>query len=242
MQRFPAASVSVACIEVGGSGCETVLRPANGRVAVHTGATAPPGYTTLIAAPGLVREGRVVRASNLNWFDVDPAVELGLPQPAALLLNDADAAARGERWLRPGRPGLLYIGLGTGVGDAVVGPEGRGDRYGVVGHTRGYGNRQCTCGEKGCLETVIGGWALSTSPDVLELEHAAAALGDAAARAATAYGVSLVVLAGGIVRRHPQLLGHVVAHASGLTVERTAAPATMKSAASWGLLSSWLAE
>ena len=127
------------------------------------GAVAPAGRPLLIAVPGLVDATTgSLAASNLGWYDVDPAEQLGLDGPAALVCNDAEAAALGESVLRPGHPDLVFIGLGTGIGGAVV-------RHGVAeanlfAHGGGFSRRECGCGRVGCLETVAGGWAL---PEVL---------------------------------------------------------------------------
>ncbi|HVB26602.1 MAG TPA: ROK family protein, partial [Mycobacteriales bacterium] len=144
------------CVDVGGSGIQTVLLNDDGSYVVLAGAHAEPGRPLLVAAPGLHTDGRVVIASNLGWFDVDPADELGLAGPAHLLCNDAEAAALGESVLRPDRPELVFVGLGTGVGAATV--DGDDVTPNLIAHGGGFGDRPCRCGETGCLETVAGGW------------------------------------------------------------------------------------
>ncbi|MFI0898157.1 ROK family protein [Streptomyces sp. NPDC020983] len=62
---------------------------------------------------------------------------------------------------------LLYIKAGTGVGSGMVigGQVNRGAQgaAGDIGHARisGFGDPQCRCGNRGCLESLIGGWALA---------------------------------------------------------------------------------
>ena len=73
--------------------------------------------------------------------------------------NDANAAAYGE-YCMAGKPegGLVYMGLGTGVGGGFIDTSGRlySGQHGVameVGHIIiEPGGRQCGCGNKGCME------------------------------------------------------------------------------------------
>lgn len=224
-------TAQVACVEVGGGGLETVLLGPDGAVIQADGLAVPQGVPLLIAVPGLVSGGRVIAASNLGWFDVDPAQQLGLNGPAVVVCNDAEAAALGESALRDGEPDLVFLGLGTGVGGAVViGGEATANLF---AHTRGFSRLTCTCGRTGCLETVAAGWAL---PDPLEpstLSAMAEALAGAVQREPRATP-ELVVLAGGITARHPQLIPLLHDLLPGRVIEGTAAPGT-KSAAAWGL-------
>lgn len=73
--------------------------------------------------------------------------------------NDANAAAYGE-YCMAGKPegGLIYMGLGTGVGGGFIDTSGRlySGQHGVameVGHIIiEPDGRQCGCGNKGCME------------------------------------------------------------------------------------------
>jgi predicted NBD/HSP70 family sugar kinase len=224
-------SAQVACVEVGGGGVETVLLGEDGSAARHPGLAVPDGVPLLIAVPGLVVDGRVLAASNLGWYDVDPAERLGLAGPAAVVCNDAEAAALGESALRPGHPDLVFLGLGTGVGGAVV-TDGTATAN-LFAHMRGFSDRPCTCGRTGCLETVAAGWAL---PDPLDASHLPDIAG-ALARAVEAEPLAvpeLVVVSGGITAAHPELLALLGAALPDRTVAGTAARGT-KSAAAWGL-------
>lgn len=221
----------LACVEIGGGGVETVLLDPDGRATRHDGVTVPEGMTLLIAVPGIIEGGRVVVASNLGWYDVDPAAHLGLRGPAAVVCNDAEAAALGESALRPGHPDLVFLGLGTGVGGAVV--VGGHPTANLFAHTLGFSARTCPCGQTGCLETVAAGWALPDpiAPD--ELPHLATALAKAI-EAEPLATPRLVVLAGGITAAHPELVALLAAELPDRTVAGTAATST-KSAAAWGL-------
>ena len=144
--------MTAACIEVGGSGVQTVLFDGDKPPRIVVGAVAPEGAAVAIAVPGWVADGRVLAASNLGWFDVDPAQALGLGVRAQAVCNDAEAAALGESVLRDGAD-LVYVGLGTGVGGAIV-ADGAVVAANRFGHATGFSDKTCPCGQIGCLETV----------------------------------------------------------------------------------------
>jgi glucokinase len=220
----------LACVEVGGGSIETVVL--GGAVpVVLPGAQPPADLPLLMAVPGILDGLRVLAASNLGWLDVDPAEQLGLA-PAALVLNDAEAAALGESALRDGKA-LTYVGLGTGVGGAVV-ADGIVVGANLLGHGGTFGDRACPCGRTGCLETVAAGWAL---PDPLpaELVPGVARAVAAAVRAEPLATSPLVVVAGGLARRHPAVVAALAQELPECAVEPSAAPAGVKSAAAWGL-------
>jgi predicted NBD/HSP70 family sugar kinase len=224
------ASPHVACVEIGGGGVETVVLDSEGRPTRRHGVAVPDGLPLLIAVPGIVQDGRVVAASNLGWYDVDPAERLGLPRSAEVVCNDAEAAALGESALRGGTD-LVFVGLGTGVGGAVV-TAGRATAN-LFAHERGFSDRACPCGRTGCLETVAGGWAL---PDPLP-RSGLPAVASAVAHAVTSEPLatpSLVVLAGGMAARNPALVELLADALPSRTVVGSAAVGA-KSAAPWGL-------
>ncbi len=116
-----------------------------------------------VATPGLVtRDGVVVEAANLGWHDLRLASILqertGLP---AWVGNDADAAALVEYGTRAGASdGLAVVRIGRGVGAGLVlaGRLHAGARAaaGEIGHlVVEPGGHPCSCGNRGCLETVI---------------------------------------------------------------------------------------
>ena len=224
-------TTQLVCVEVGGGGVETVLLDPDGRATRQPGVAVPDGLPLLIAVPGLVSNGRVVAATNLGWYDVDPAEHLGLAGPAAVVCNDAEAAALGESILRPGHPDLVFVGLGTGVGGAVV-AQGR-TTTNLFAHSPGFSRLTCNCGRIGCLETVAAGWALPEPVDPAQLPAVAAALAQAVEAEPLAVP-ELVVLAGGLTAAHPELIELLALHLPTRTVVGTAASGT-KSAAAWGL-------
>jgi predicted NBD/HSP70 family sugar kinase len=230
-------SASVACIEVGGSSVQTVIFGTNGSYRLVSGAQRPDGHSLAIAVPGLIADGWVIEASNLGWKDVDPVNALGLDGPVDAVLNDAEAAALGEAWLR-GQPGLrrlVYLGIGTGVGGAVV-ENGNVVGENLFGHTPGFGAGTCRCGRVGCLETVAAGWSLPNPIDEQALRRAARAIADAVRTDPLAAEGPLVVVGGGIARRYPELVDLIAENLDGIRVEPSRAPLQAKSAAPWGLL------
>ncbi|HGC7085099.1 TPA: ROK family glucokinase [Streptococcus agalactiae] len=119
-----------------------------------------------IGSPGAVdRTSKTVTgAFNLNWADTQEVgsvieKEVGIP---FFIDNDANVAALGERWVGAGanNPDVVFVTLGTGVGGGVIadgnlihGVAGAGGEIGhmIVDPENGF---MCTCGNKGCLETV----------------------------------------------------------------------------------------
>lgn len=99
-----------------------------------------------------------LRNVNLTRDLANSLSAMGLTQHVAVA-NDANVAALGEYYLA-GQPagGLLYCGLGTGVGGGLVlngkphaGNHGCAMEIGhIIIHPNG---RQCGCGNLGCLET-----------------------------------------------------------------------------------------
>lgn len=227
--------MGVACIEIGGSGVETVLLADDGTHRRAEGAVISLDDRVLVAVPGIVEAGRVVIASNLGWVDVDPLDALGVHGTADLVLNDAEAAALGEVALRhrQGVHSAVHLGLGTGIGGAVV-VDDRIVGGNLFGHQPGFSEQTCGCGRVGCLETIAAGWAL---PDPLD-DREVARLADGLARAIEAERLAtppLVVVAGGLARRYPQVVDELAIRLPHRHVEPSAAPRDVKSAAAWGL-------
>jgi predicted NBD/HSP70 family sugar kinase len=218
-------------VEVGGSSTQTVVFSPGGRL-ILDGAHQPDDAALALAVPGIIDGTRVVAASNLGWFDVDPVAELGLDGPAVLVCNDAEAAALGEAALRT-ESDLVYVGLGTGVGGAIV-RDLRIVASNRFGHAPAGGTRRCRCGQVGCVETIAGGWALPPRPTENDIGAAALAIARAV-RTDPLATPDTVVLAGGIVRRHPAVVELVSTALPERLVVRSAAHPDAKSAAAWGL-------
>ena len=119
-----------------------------------------------MGSPGVVdsEAGTVIGAYNLNWKTLQLVKDqfesaLGLP---FFIDNDANVAALGEQWVGAGNnnSNVVFMTLGTGVGGGVIaagnlirGVKGAG---GELGHITVDFDAPfaCTCGKKGCLETV----------------------------------------------------------------------------------------
>lgn len=115
-----------------------------------------------VGTPGVVDiDGTVLEAANLDWHRVNLSADLerefGVPVSIA---NDAQIAALAELRRRPETVrNLILVKVGWGVGAGVImnGILHRGDHSaaGEIGHLRVIENGElCTCGNRGCLETV----------------------------------------------------------------------------------------
>lgn len=138
-------------------------------------AATAPGQALLgigVALPGPVEfpRGRLVGPARMpGWSGVDAQVELSRRFHVPVVVdNDAKAAAIGEHTARDREPGdMIYVKAGTGIGGCLVtgGQVYRGGRglSGDVTHVRvaDSGERHCSCGSQGCLETVASGAALA---------------------------------------------------------------------------------
>ena len=118
-----------------------------------------------MGTPGSVdsEAGTVIGAYNLNWTElqyVKKQIEEGTGIKFAID-NDANVAALGERWKGAGEndPDVIFVTLGTGVGGGIVAAgnliHGVAGAGGEIGHiTVDPEGFECTCGKRGCLETV----------------------------------------------------------------------------------------
>ncbi|MFY9285546.1 MAG: ROK family protein [Tissierellaceae bacterium] len=127
-----------------------------------------------IGSPGFIdtKEGRVLKVGGniKDWAGTPIKEELqkefnDLP---IFVENDANIAALCEHWKGAARDydSFLMLTLGSGVGGAIY-IENHGLLYGhsyqgaELGHLILYPNgRQCTCGQKGCVEQYVSGKAI----------------------------------------------------------------------------------
>ncbi|MFI7426561.1 ROK family transcriptional regulator [Micromonospora sp. NPDC049836] len=125
-----------------------------------------------VALPGPVEfpGGRLIGPARMpGWSGVDARARLAERFPVPVVVdNDAKAAAIGEYVTRRDEFGdMIYVKAGTGIGGCLVsgGQIYRGGRglSGDVTHVRvaDSGERECSCGSRGCLETVASGAALA---------------------------------------------------------------------------------
>ncbi|TMA26854.1 MAG: ROK family protein [Deltaproteobacteria bacterium] len=125
-----------------------------------------------IGVAGMVQKGTgvVLAAPNLGWKEV-PFVKLmqaRAPRIPLWLANDLSMAAWGEREAGAGRgvDDLIVVLVGSGVGAGIIMGgklrEGASGVAGELGHIQVQpGGRQCTCGQRGCLEAYAGGHHLA---------------------------------------------------------------------------------
>ncbi|MCU1518480.1 MAG: transcriptional regulator/sugar kinase [Pseudarthrobacter sp.] len=159
-----------------------------------------------LAVPGLVdgSTGTVLTAPNLGWDNeiLDLAAILPDVPLGTTLFNEANAAALAELQYRPAGGGdFVFVSGEVGVGGGLVlGSElftGPGGHAGELGHVVvDPGGTACSCGGRGCLETVAGQDAIFAAAGIraqvpsrsssLAGLLAALAAGDAAALGAVA--------------------------------------------------------
>lgn len=127
-----------------------------------------------IGFPGLVEvETGVARSSVMidGWSDVPFAAEVGAATGLACVIdNDVNAAAFAELDARREEldapdAAMLFAAIGTGIGAAItLGGRlwrGRSGTAGELGHTSiDKSGELCTCGRRGCLNTLASGTAL----------------------------------------------------------------------------------
>lgn len=125
-----------------------------------------------VVVPGIVddEEQTAVYAANLDWNDLPLAAflegALGIP---TTLGHDVRAGGVAECRLGAARgyQDVLFVPIGTGISAAVFqdGRQVRASGYaGELGHIVAEpGGRRCSCGGRGCLETVASAAAIATT-------------------------------------------------------------------------------
>lgn len=113
--------------------------------------------------------GVVRHSPNLGWDNVSVGSQLrqALAIPV-VVTNDVQAAAWGE-WLHGAGRGvndMVCLFVGTGVGGAIVSGgqmlTGCSGSAGELGHMTVFlSGPRCKCGNRGCLEAFVGGWAIA---------------------------------------------------------------------------------
>jgi predicted NBD/HSP70 family sugar kinase len=121
-------------------------------------------WGVMVSVPGLVdeRAGKILLCPNLHWCErADMAATFSdvFRAPVQLIQEIRDLALA-ELGMRASSRDFLLVDFGEGVGGAVVVGqrpyEGNVASTGEIGHTPIAGNRrQCGCGNRGCLETLI---------------------------------------------------------------------------------------
>jgi glucokinase len=139
-----------------------------------------------IGVAGMVQKGTgvVMSAPNLGWRDVplSKLLQARAPRLPLWVANDLSVAAWGERAAGAGRgvDDLIVVLVGSGVGAGIIMGgklhEGATGVAGEIGHIQVQpGGRQCSCGQRGCLEAYAGGHHLAAwARDDLRIALAAA--------------------------------------------------------------------
>ena len=190
-----------------------------------------------LALPGLVSGDTLVTAPNLGWKNI-PFEELTHPLHdlhVTLVANEADLAAFAVAHPRPGVPegpaSFIYVSGEVGIGGGLVinhQPLGGAHGWsGEIGHicVEPQGN-VCSCGARGCLETIAGLKALCRAAGLGDgasareltqlaghsakaqdaLANAGHALGQALAGVVNTVDISQVYLGGLVAETAPYLL------------------------------------
>jgi len=186
-----------------------------------------------VGAAGVIdHDTATIRAASATFVDwvgfplgAQLSARLGVPVGVE---NDVNAFLLGEAAAADIRDEVLGVMLGTGVGGALIvdgalrrGPHGAA---GEIGHTPGYSELQCTCGQIGHLETLASGTSIglryaertdrrvggsrevaelarSGDADAIAVFHAAGrALGVACASAATLLDLPTAIVGGGVAQ------------------------------------------
>jgi glucokinase len=148
------------------------------------------GACLAVAGFILSQENRVVFSPNVHAVEGIPLKDeleprIGVPLTVE---NDANAAAWGEFRFGAGTEvdHLVFVTLGTGVGGGVIshgvllrGAQGSGGELGHV--TIQATGPRCACGNRGCLEALASGTAISRRARELASEKPNSALGRLAA-------------------------------------------------------------
>ena len=141
------------------------------------------GYESIrsvgISAPSAnFMNGSIVNAPNLPWKGVIPLSILLRDRTgyAVAVANNADVRALGEHafGVAKGMRDFVVVTMGNGVGSCLFSNgmihKGNEGYAGEIGHTCIVSNgRQCTCGNKGCLEAYVAARGIiATAKEVME--------------------------------------------------------------------------
>lgn len=133
-----------------------------------------------VAVAGIVEEasGTVVLAPNLGWHGVPVAAELGARLGLSVHVeNEANLAALAEHWTGAaiGIDDFVCVFGEIGVGGGVVlggrlfrGSHGFGGEFGHVSVTPD--GRECACGSRGCVETLVGQESIARAAGLAQVE------------------------------------------------------------------------
>ena len=204
---------------------ETLLRDTLREVYERARAQALDPVGAGLAVPGLVDPERgIIRYSanlDLRELPVAAIVREVIPLPV-VVENDVRAAAWGEwRWgAGRGTRYMAYLSAGTGIAAAVISSgrlyHGATSAAGEIGHAPVVRDGDpCRCGQRGCLETMAGGWGIVRRAAQLAVRPARSASGVAEEGPLTTEAVFEAAAAGDpaartIIREAGEFLGQAV--------------------------------
>ena len=121
-----------------------------------------------VGCPGIIKDGTVVFAGNLQFENVPLSAMLSaITGKTVTLCNDGNAAAYGEYYCGAGRGSrsVIAVTLGTGVGGGIICDGKCFDGFSNTGCEIGHiiiekGGRLCSCGNRGCFEAYCSATAL----------------------------------------------------------------------------------
>lgn len=123
-----------------------------------------------IGAPGIIdrHQKRIQRAANLGWENLPLGEQLAQRYGLQVqVVNDTQAALLAEFLFGESKntPDMVVVRVGNGVGAAILSNgqllHGNGTGAGEIGHVVVVeGGEQCSCGNYGCLETVVSSRAI----------------------------------------------------------------------------------
>lgn len=110
----------------------------------------------------------LLSVNNLYWKNVPIVPLLARQWPCPIYLEDSSRAlALGEKWfgLAKDKENFICVDIGAGIGCAIYQNnqlyKGSSNFAGEIGHTVVVPDGEiCSCGKRGCLESVASGWAL----------------------------------------------------------------------------------
>lgn len=173
-----------------------------------------------VSYPGLIDSDGAITAFNIGWkgFRLQEALEEALDYPV-YLEHDKLSSVLAEHWLgcatAQGNTVFLIVERGIGVGLFVDGKpvSGARGRTGEIGHSKVSSTSEvvCSCGQKGCLETV------ASSPSIIRQYLEATGEGSGQAGALRAADVFKRARHGdaaalAVVERAGRAIGFVLSH------------------------------
>jgi len=217
----------------GEEGVKSVVMEISAAVAHKLGAELTDFGSVGIGIPGVVNRttGEITRAVNLR-IERMPLKDMISHEFSVPVRFDNDVKATAvAAGMMLDSISVTYINFGTGVASATIADgrllRGVENAAGEIGHIVLDPNGEpCRCGQRGCVETIVGGAYLAPRMDALELDWSALdqaefpagrAAYDQAVRVlsrviafvALAYASDNIVIGGGVIQAAPWALGSV---------------------------------